>query len=359
MKFIHTADWQLGMAFGQVQDKAEILRQARIDAIKQVVALAEKEKVDFVIAAGDLFEGNRIWPHLVEEMASAVKRCPVPIYLLPGNHDPLTQDSPYIRCPDLFGAPAVVLRSDAPIAIAGGTLFPCPALSKYSSKDPTAWIPPRQDADGIRVGIAHGSVGTPTPNDFPIPAKAALQRDVDYLALGHWHGTKEIDDRTWYCGTPEPTGFGENDSGNVLLVEISAAKSLPKIRKIPLAQYTWMQLEREVHNAEELDHLVTEVEQLQAARTLLCLKVNGSLPQTALDRLQNLEMDRFFHFRVESSVALSNGTPHYRHPLLQEMTNLLAAKTSSPDPEDAEAARRALSKLSSLVKFAGFRTEDV
>ena len=56
--------------------------------------------------------------------------------------------------------------------------------------------------------------------------RAATAR-LDYLALGDWHGTRRIDARTWYSGTPEPDRFKANEPGNVLQVDIARAGAEP------------------------------------------------------------------------------------------------------------------------------------
>lgn len=358
MKFIHTADWQLGMAFGHVQQKADALRRARIDALKQVVALAERERADFIVAAGDLFDDNRIDPKCIDEMARIVSNSPVPVYLLPGNHDPLTQESPYNRCRDLFKGSAIVLREAEPLAIPSGTLYPCPAKTRSSNQDLTAWIPKRHPGDGIRIGIAHGSIAGVSTGDFPISPKAAVSKELDFLALGHWHGCKKIDERMWYCGAPEATAFGQINAGKALVVELSKAGELPKVTEVHLAKLSWQDIERKVHSEAEVDALLKELDGLGNANTLLRLRVQGALKQPELDRLERYAGDRFFHFKLEHNIMLENGTWEYRHPLLTEAAHILFGKSSAPGME-GEAARRALSNLRYFVERAGFQKEEV
>jgi DNA repair exonuclease SbcCD nuclease subunit len=358
MKFVHTADWQLGMAFGHIHEKAEALRQARIDAVKQVIALAEKEAADFVIAAGDLFDDNRIAPAILEEVARIIKRSSVPIYMLPGNHDPLTQDSPYVRCPELFSGAAIVLRDESPVTVNGGTIYPCPAKTRKSTLDPTSSIPLRESQDGIRIGVAHGSVGIGSQNDFPINVKAASEKQLDYLALGHWHGVTQIDERTWYCGAPEATSFGQPNAGKVLVVEIESPGAIPRVKEVSLSQYQWIEIARELYRESDLQSLLDEIKTLAKPNVLLRLRLQGCLPQACLDQLEDINVDKFFHVKVENELHVQNGNHEYRHPLLSEMSNRLIVQANGDDKEVAEIAKQALSKLRIFVKHAGFRGED-
>ncbi len=359
MKFIHTGNWHLGMPFTHVQDKADSLRQARVDAVKQVIALAEKERVDFVLAAGDLFDDNRISAATVEPLAAAVSRCNVPLYLLPGCRDPLTQDSPYVRCQNLFTGSAMVMRTSEPVTLPhGGTLFPCPARTRADSKDPTAWIPPRTSIDGIRIGLANGSLSSDVIKEFPIDPKSSTLRELDYLALGHSHGVRQLDDRSWYCGTPESTDFEQPDAGKVLLVEIAAPQENPKVREIPLYRYVWCEMDSEVNSDDDVNQLIDDIDEMSDPQMLLRVRVTGTLTQPLLERIERISGERFFHFKMELEVAVTDGTLEYRHPLLRQMADVLTAKTASGG-EDAAIARRAMSKLSTFVKQAGFQQEEV
>ena len=56
MKFIHTADWQIGKPFKNFGDKESVLRQARLAAIETIGQLAKREGVAHVLVAGDLYD---------------------------------------------------------------------------------------------------------------------------------------------------------------------------------------------------------------------------------------------------------------------------------------------------------------
>jgi hypothetical protein len=70
----------------------------------------------------------------------------------------------------------------------------------------------------LRIGLAHGSI-----RDFSSRGEAqnqiapdrAQRSNLDYLALGDWHGTLRVDARTWYSGTPETDRFQRDEPGHV------------------------------------------------------------------------------------------------------------------------------------------------
>ena len=51
MKFLHTADWQVGMRATQLGEKGERVRHARLESARRVIEEGRREQVDFVVCA--------------------------------------------------------------------------------------------------------------------------------------------------------------------------------------------------------------------------------------------------------------------------------------------------------------------
>ena len=97
-------------------------------------------------------------------------------------------------------------------------LLPCPLLRKAEPVDPTAWLRKLDFTpwgDQPRIVLAHGSIqgfGAEDSSDTddenpPVPTNridlAALPAgEIDYVALGDWHGLKQVGPRAWYCRLP-------------------------------------------------------------------------------------------------------------------------------------------------------------
>lgn len=61
MKFLHTADWQLGMTRHFLRAEAQArFSQARLDAVRSIGQLAVEEGCEFVVVCGDVFESNQV-----------------------------------------------------------------------------------------------------------------------------------------------------------------------------------------------------------------------------------------------------------------------------------------------------------
>ena len=90
VRFIHTSDWQLGMTRHYLGDDAQArYSAARLDAVSAIGDLAKDHYCDFVLVCGDVFESNHVDRQIVVRTLEALNNHPVPVYLMPGNHDPL------------------------------------------------------------------------------------------------------------------------------------------------------------------------------------------------------------------------------------------------------------------------------
>ena len=83
MRFIHTADWQLGMTRHFLNGDAQPrYSAARRDAVSALGALAAETGAEFVVVAGDVFEHNQLDPRVVSQSLEAMRSIGIPIYLL-------------------------------------------------------------------------------------------------------------------------------------------------------------------------------------------------------------------------------------------------------------------------------------
>jgi len=288
VRLLHTADWQLGKAFNNFgPDAGARLRQARIEAVRRIAAIATERQVDAVLVAGDVFDQQIASIEVITGCLGAMGDFPGDWVLLPGNHDAAEEASVWervrLRLPE---GRQIHLATDAnPVVLADGRLavLPAPLLRRHESSDLTAcWDNSPTPPGAYRVGLAHGSVQGILPEAAekhnPIAADRAGAAQLDYLALGDWHGTLEAGDRAWYSGTPEPDGFKENDSGNVLLIEIDRPGAAPRVEPIPTGQYRWLAWERRITSGGDIEQLNRELEaQRPTQLRVVRLRLDGTL----------------------------------------------------------------------------------
>ncbi len=364
VRFLHTADWQIGMRAARLGPIASRVRQERLSAAERVVRLAEENVVDFVIVAGDTFEHNAVERSLVQRVADILGRCPRPVFLIPGNHDPAEPGCvwhhPAWRTYDNL----CVFTDPVPKEVNDCVLYPCPVTDKFSRRDPTLWIEHRS-GQKIGIGIAHGSIqGLADDPTLPLAPDAAVRSGLDYLALGHWHSVLTFPEpdgaiRMAYCGTHEPTAFGERQSGNVLLVAITDPGAVPEVEIIATGGLRWCQEERTIRDEQDLERLLADVDRWpEPQNTLLSLRVAGLLVPAAsalLDRLRELLEARFLWSELDTSALRPAPEDHrWIEQLPPGMIREVAAQllryadpsaVERPEGVTAEVAALALSEL--------------
>ncbi|NTV95870.1 MAG: DNA repair exonuclease [Thiobacillus sp.] len=249
LRLLHTADWQIGKCYGQFdQDDAALLAEARFRAVERLAALAVAEKVDLVLVAGDVFDAQGVADKTIHRLFHAMKGYAGPWVLIPGNHDAGLAESVWTRAARLKAIPdniRVCLRPEPLLLDAlGVAILPAPLTQRHTYTDLTEWFAGADTPAGmVRIGLAHGSVQGILADDIdsanPIAAGRAEQAGLDYLALGDWHGTKQVDARTWYSGTPETDRFKANDSGQALLVELAGPGAPLDVTAVATGQYQW------------------------------------------------------------------------------------------------------------------------
>ncbi|MGK4008051.1 DNA repair exonuclease [Sorangium sp. So ce1036] len=315
-RFLHTADWQLGLRVNYISgDAGAVVRNERFATLRRIGAVAHESQAEFVIVAGDVFEHHGLRPETLRRSFDAMAEIPVPVYLLPGNHDPLTPDALYRselwarECPRNVH----VLDSKNPVVVRQGVvLLGCPLLERHTLGDTTEHLTPELGpTDHVRIGVAHGGikefleqlVDPDEPIRNAIPVDRAARGRLDYLALGDWHGVLPIDERTWYSGTPEATRFKEKDPGKVLVVEIDGPGAVPRVTPRVVAGLEWKKAEFTLDGEADLAGLQLFVEGLSRKdTTLLELTLVGTLDAATRARLEaeilDKARDRFRFVRV-------------------------------------------------------------
>lgn len=289
MRLIHTADWQIGKVFRFVDDATmHVLQEARLEAITTIGQLATQHRVGIILVAGDVYDKDGLSDHTLAQPLERMRAWPrIAWHLIPGNHDPHQANGVWERVLHLGVPDNVRLHlGPSPYRLEDGFayLLPAPLRQRHMASDPTAWMDGAPTPDGaLRIGLAHGSVaafgsGASAPANLISPVRAA-DAELAYLALGDWHGCRQINPRAWYAGTPEPDRFDQPESGSALLVEIEDPRSPPQVHPLPVGRFRWLQERAVVHGREDVDLLASRLRasDYDLARVLLELTVEGTL----------------------------------------------------------------------------------
>jgi len=196
LRILHTSDVHIGDSF------------SRDDAISALVDLALAHEVDVMVIVGDFFDNNRVETDVAQAIVDKLHRLPVPVVVLPGNHDPLLVGTIYERVvlPDhvrILTAPdgETVTLDELDLDIWGK-----PHMS-YDDNRPLEGLPPR-GASTWQVALAHGQLVQSTDDlrrAYLITPEEIAGSGRDYVALGHWDVQRDVSAgpvAAWYSGSP-------------------------------------------------------------------------------------------------------------------------------------------------------------
>ena len=233
MRFVHTADWQLGMTrhflAGEAQPRYSA---ARRDAVAGLGPLATDAGAEFVVVSGDVFEHNQLAPAVISQSLEAMRAIGIPVYLLPGNHDPLTPDSVYRRY-GLGDLPQVYVSG---LTTAQAVEFPAHELEiwGHAHLDYDNMVPlrsPRPRSTRWQIALAHGHYeadGVPPLRPSWLISDAEIEATgADYVALGHWNRPAQVGNGrvpAYYSGSPDL-------AGTVNVVRLGAAEGVVVTRE--------------------------------------------------------------------------------------------------------------------------------
>jgi DNA repair exonuclease SbcCD nuclease subunit len=286
MRFIHTADWQIGKPFKRFGDRECLLKQARLMAIEKIGQLAVREGAPHVLVAGDIYDTEAPAPRTLLEPLERMRRFTnVTWHLIPGNHDPHRPKGVWDRVRE-SGIPANVhlhLTPEPAVLDCGGVLLPAPLTRKSEGGDLTEWMDRAETGAGvIRIGVAHGSVvgfGSGGEANNPVDPRRPERARLDYLALGDWHRTMQVGPALWYAGTPEPDRAGGQEVGQALLVDVPSPGAPPAVTAHTVGTYRWLTREEHLADCAELDDMETTLRALsEPSCTILRLFIRGALP---------------------------------------------------------------------------------
>lgn len=429
--FLHTADWQIGKPFASIIDPAKRARvqQERIEAIRRIGSVVRERRAAFVVVAGDLFDSPTPTNATVAAALGAIASLEVPVYCIPGNHDHGGPDSlweqVFFKSEHRRLAPNFhLLLEPEPLVVdlpgaAGGpervVLLPCPLRRRHEADDPTAWIRSLDFApfgELPRIVIAHGSTTVFAPGgataggaagplggafigpgsgsqadeeEFSVTTINTLALDrlpldqLDYLALGDWHGFLAAGPKAFYSGAPEIDRFPKPGQrpGHVALVQV-ARGAAPRVEPVTTGRFRWLAHAVALGDdgPRQLDEWLAEATRPVAAgeagfdACLARLEVSGSVSlaeRAELDRLVESWTARLLRLDLDDQTVVAPSPDEIRElaerpgdPIIAGVaaelvallegvsgaTGLLPADSGPPDPD---VVRRAIHMLHRLV----------
>jgi exonuclease SbcD len=194
-KFLHAADLHLDSPMRGVAKydgmPLDLLRGATRRALENLVGLALRENVDFVVVAGDLYDGD--WKDYATgiffgQQMRKLADAKIPVFLIAGNHDAANAMTRSLPLP----AGVVMLAHENPESRILDDLGAAIHGQSFATKavvDNLACRYPDPIAGLFNVGVLHTCVGGAEGHDRYAPCDLAelVERRYQYWALGHVH----------------------------------------------------------------------------------------------------------------------------------------------------------------------------
>jgi DNA repair exonuclease SbcCD nuclease subunit len=181
--------------------------------LQAVLEYARNIEADVVLLAGDTFDNHMVTAATIERAKRVLAEAGVPVVLLPGNHDPVTADSVYVRggYADIPGLSILGLTDD------GAVEFDILQLQIWGNAhrdyhDMAPLKDPRPRTTRWQVAIGHGHYEPPETWHNPLRPSWLISdamidaTGADYVALGHWDRPAQVGSGAvpaYYSGSPE------------------------------------------------------------------------------------------------------------------------------------------------------------
>jgi DNA repair protein SbcD/Mre11 len=197
ISFIHAADLHLDSPMVGLKNlPANILsrvRESTFTALGKLTSAAIDNNVDFVILAGDLYDGEdrslRAQSRFRNEMQKLSQKG-IPVYVIYGNHDHLNGSWVHLDMPSNVH----FFSSDVEMKVFHSKRGEKVHLYGFSYRqrhilDKRIDDYHKQESADFHIGILHGNEGGGTEHDnyAPFTIKDLQEKEFDYWALGHIH----------------------------------------------------------------------------------------------------------------------------------------------------------------------------
>ncbi len=297
IKIFHTADLHLGMRFAGYPEIQNLLIDARYETLARMVEIANKEKSDLFVIAGDLFDRVTVKAKEISRAAKILNEFNGELVaVLPGNHDYYTSDSSlWDSFSQVTGDRVLILKEPKLYDLRNhhldAVIFACPCSSKHSAENKIGWIAdvdyPKDNL--LKIGIAHGSLEGISPDFnksyYPMTSKELEASVSDLWLLGHTHLSYPENptekDKIFIPGTPEPDGFDCKHKGNAFLIKIEKP-SEKVIKKIDTGKYRFVINSVLLQDEGSIEKMEAEYSKVEYKNTILRLILEGRLKKEEL-----------------------------------------------------------------------------
>ncbi len=399
IKFIHTADIHLdspmcGLASYQ-NAPTQALRGASREAFTKLIDAAIDEAVDFMVIAGDLYDGN--WRdyntgHFFVREMGRLNQAGIAVYLLYGNHDAESEMTRRLSLPPnvhLFDSRKPLTHRIEALRVAlHGRSFKEAATTENLAAGYPAPVP-----GWLNIGVLHTALEgyAAHPRYAPCSLAELQAKGYDYWALGHVHEYAVLSESPWTVFPGNLQGRHIREAGPRGAVLVTATETgIHSVERLIVDVLRWERLEVDVGAASDLAAVVSlagrALESLLLAQTgtwPLAVRVSlvgrtpahgalfgleAQLREEVLAQAAALGGDRLWieKLKIETTPALDAEQLTARADAIADLQALLAQAPQDADfmrglAEDLQqlCAKAPLELIEALPEFKSIRANDM
>jgi DNA repair exonuclease SbcCD nuclease subunit len=276
--------------------------------------LANLHKASFIVVAGDVFESNQLSRQTVSRTLDALEALPVPVFLLPGNHDPVNASSIFLTEEFINSSDHIIVLYDTKPRLVPGEsgveVVGAPWRTKHPSSDLCAELTAALEPSSsiLRIAVCHGQVDTLSPDksrpeiiDLATAEAAIRDGKIHYLALGDRHSVTDVgaSGKIWYSGAPVATDFDEIEPNKALLVELNQNGNC-ELKQLDVGNWTFIVDQNDINTDEDFEQIRAFVTGLpNKACTVLKIGFTGTINLAIAAKL-----DELFEAQAESFASI-------------------------------------------------------
>jgi len=265
MKFIHTADIHLDSPLSGLaaykDAPADLLRTVTRDAFTRLVDEAIEEAVDFMVIAGDLYDGS--WKdyntgHFFCREMGRLNKAGIPVYLLFGNHDADSDMTKKLTLPpnvhQFESRKANTFRIDElKVALHGRS------YKEAATVDNLAAGYPAPVAGWLNIGVLHTALEGYVAHASYAPCSLAelSAKGYDYWALGHVHEHAILQEDPWvvFPGNLQGRHIRETGARGAMLVTADES-GIHSVERLLVDVLRWHEVDVDAGEANTLEEVV-------------------------------------------------------------------------------------------------------
>ena len=358
MRILHCADIHLDSQMNTNLDrtKAKERKLEILDTFIRMIDYAADNKVDAVIIAGDLFDTNAFSLETLNSVLDAITSHPaINFYYIKGNHGGGDRFIESIKerpenlhlFEEIWKTYRLFERSGARITISGIELSVNNISTVYSSL--------LLDSRDFNIVTMHGQISAyPDKNSSDTISLTDIQnKNIDYLALGHFHEYQEGGMRPrgiyCYCGCLEGRGFDECGRHGFVLLDINEDDFSYKTEFVDFAKRHLHEIPVDISDSKTNIDIKRKID--EAVRNQNCEKTDlikiVLVGDVEVDCEKNTEylakqlMEDFYFAKVTDKTKIAVNYDDYEKDvsLKGEFVRLVKSDNSLSDEEKAEIIR--------------------